>query len=835
MRLRKELDLEAAAAAAAGSKPPASSKQPLPDLESVPLPTATSPAVLVDMPAARSSVPADTVSSPVAMADFATLPPAVAGALCREAGVLVEAVAEGEAPERAAAVPLIAAALEGAGSTSTEAHEYAEILADAILLEQSPLREVWGALVGSVKAGRRGETAPGQARYLATRLARTSGLDQGSALRHVAILAAAAGVRLRSSSPAHPGSRGFQADQTTTSAALEIVGGPASRAGDKLREALQKAASGAEIRLPGGEFEGPFEITRAVRLRGQGDATTLWMRKGPVVVVKSDGVALEEILIEASEPGGVALFTATGQEPRLSGVTIRGLRESALPAASGSAPTSRGVASQSTGPSAWVVPPNLDFGTVAAGAKVERLIDVETPGPATVVCSLSRVGVEPATLSGGRAQLRLILDGRNLVAGGIFAGALEIVSGTERRVMLLDALVEASTPVTTPPASVNASPSTGTHTQVTSGAPPVRAQLPGVTRRHLAVGLIGSLAIAMVAFYTIYRDGGGPPPVPNRPRDAGPSSSTTARPSAPLTRPHSPQVATPRDVPVETPGGAVTATPSGPGRDLRSVEGRVATQITFVNRLTEPVGVYWIDYQGKEVLYRALQPGELYRQQTYVTHPWVVRHSGAGLALKTIVAGSAEQVVTIDAGSSPRSGQVASVESRSTAPAPGREERDQALDARGSGARAAESSVSREANTAAQIEETRRQDAAVARQAEEQRRREAEIARMAEEQRRQQAAEAARIAMSRADEAQRLRESIATGLIRQLHERGLRDLTVKVDDNRRVVLDGRVDDMSDRERAIRIATEYPGVSSVEVKMRVRREETKKAIEQGKFE
>jgi hypothetical protein len=56
---------------------------------------------------------------------------------------------------------------------------------------------------------------------------------------------------------------------------------------------------------------------------------------------------------------------------------------------------------------------------------------------------------------------------------------------------------------------------------------------------------------------------------------------------------------------------------------IKSVVG-AATKITFVNRSTENIRVYWIDYTGTRVLYRTLAPGEEYQLNTYLHHPWVI-------------------------------------------------------------------------------------------------------------------------------------------------------------------------------------------------------------------
>lgn len=61
---------------------------------------------------------------------------------------------------------------------------------------------------------------------------------------------------------------------------------------------------------------------------------------------------------------------------------------------------------------------------------------------------------------------------------------------------------------------------------------------------------------------------------------------------------------------------------------MRSREGKVATAITFLNQGSVDVSIYWVDYQGARKFYSKLAPGQRYRQQTFLTHPWIVASEG---------------------------------------------------------------------------------------------------------------------------------------------------------------------------------------------------------------
>ena len=57
---------------------------------------------------------------------------------------------------------------------------------------------------------------------------------------------------------------------------------------------------------------------------------------------------------------------------------------------------------------------------------------------------------------------------------------------------------------------------------------------------------------------------------------------------------------------------------------LRSLEGLLPTYVTFRNTSSGTVHVYWLDYSGMPVYYTSIAEGHYYRQQTYISHPWMV-------------------------------------------------------------------------------------------------------------------------------------------------------------------------------------------------------------------
>ncbi|RMF81661.1 MAG: hypothetical protein D6737_04325 [Chloroflexi bacterium] len=88
------------------------------------------------------------------------------------------------------------------------------------------------------------------------------------------------------------------------------------------------------------------------------------------------------------------------------------------------------------------------------------------------------------------------------------------------------------------------------------------------------------------------------------------------------------------DQPVSPPPASTGGTASGgvASGDC-SIAGDEPTTITFVNDSQFTLAIYWVSYDCEEVLYNTLSPGQSYVQQTFVTHPWIVRDTRTGIAL----------------------------------------------------------------------------------------------------------------------------------------------------------------------------------------------------------
>ncbi|MFC4148888.1 hypothetical protein ACFO0M_21755 [Micromonospora mangrovi] len=106
----------------------------------------------------------------------------------------------------------------------------------------------------------------------------------------------------------------------------------------------------------------------------------------------------------------------------------------------------------------------------------------------------------------------------------------------------------------------------------------------------------------------------------------------THRPTRPPTRKPSPTPSPSSPRPPAPRSDELTPLPPSQEPYLRSAGGGPETFIDFANARAEAVIVYWLDYDGHRQQYAVLQPGQSYRQQTYVGHPWVVTN-GQGFGL----------------------------------------------------------------------------------------------------------------------------------------------------------------------------------------------------------
>lgn len=80
---------------------------------------------------------------------------------------------------------------------------------------------------------------------------------------------------------------------------------------------------------------------------------------------------------------------------------------------------------------------------------------------------------------------------------------------------------------------------------------------------------------------------------------------------------------------------------------LRSLNGDRATELTVVNAGKAERLMFWLDYEGRRVLYRRIAPGMSLTQPTFASHPWVIA-DGDGRCRRIVVSSPEAMRVEID-------------------------------------------------------------------------------------------------------------------------------------------------------------------------------------------
>ena len=170
---------------------------------------------------------------------------------------------------------------------------------------------------------------------------------------------------------------------------------PATVMGE-LQQMLDGVPDGATIQLPPGEYRGPITIDRALTIEGEG--AVIWSQNGPVVAVKSAGVTLRGVQIEATGEADDIALHVEGAAPTLQNVGVRGRVV--------------GVTQEAT--ENWNLPASLDLGEFAPRALNSWKFEIGVPVEcrlkvASAVCRSNR---RTSARAKARSRLRRRASGR---------------------------------------------------------------------------------------------------------------------------------------------------------------------------------------------------------------------------------------------------------------------------------------------------------------------------------------------------------------------------------------------------------------------------------------
>ncbi len=72
------------------------------------------------------------------------------------------------------------------------------------------------------------------------------------------------------------------------------------------------------------------------------------------------------------------------------------------------------------------------------------------------------------------------------------------------------------------------------------------------------------------------------------------------------------------------------------------------TVVTFQNNSDTDVDILWISYEGEEVYYNTLIPGESYEQPSYYGHPWVIYRAESNVCKGIVIPYAPNVLLMID-------------------------------------------------------------------------------------------------------------------------------------------------------------------------------------------
>ncbi len=81
---------------------------------------------------------------------------------------------------------------------------------------------------------------------------------------------------------------------------------------------------------------------------------------------------------------------------------------------------------------------------------------------------------------------------------------------------------------------------------------------------------------------------------------------------------------------------------------IRPTESLHETVVTFHNNSETDVDILWVSYEGEEVYYNTLSPGESYEQPSYYGHPWVIYRAESNVCKGIVIPFAPNVLLMID-------------------------------------------------------------------------------------------------------------------------------------------------------------------------------------------
>lgn len=187
---------------------------------------------------------------------------------------------------------------------------------------------------------------------------------------------------------------------------------------NKVQEQFNSNSSG-DFTLSPGEYEGPLVVERPCVVDGRG--STLWAKKGPVLVVSAPNVTIRNLRVEVTgNPEGREAFTAiktSDPNTKLENIEVYG-----------------NVVGSAGESESWELPSVISLGEFAADKTNTFTVSLDAPSDAKLLSKVKGLQVQPEQLIAGQNRLTLTTDG--LRHNTILYGELMVQSSVSRRIYI---------------------------------------------------------------------------------------------------------------------------------------------------------------------------------------------------------------------------------------------------------------------------------------------------------------------------------------------------------------------------------------------------------------
>lgn len=160
---------------------------------------------------------------------------------------------------------------------------------------------------------------------------------------------------------------------------------------ENINEIINRAAAGSAITLPPGEFEGPVVINKPMHIIGNN--TTLWGARGPVLEIRSSGVALENLRVELTQNPDFEFAVKSDFLCSVKNVEVLG-----------------GISGFGAADGGFAVPRTVDIGEFAANEVNTFTASVTVNEQTEIVCPVRDITFTPSVLQVGENQLSIAVS-----------------------------------------------------------------------------------------------------------------------------------------------------------------------------------------------------------------------------------------------------------------------------------------------------------------------------------------------------------------------------------------------------------------------------------------